>query len=242
MSEIFHEASKLFRTANESRAKEREKQPTAKHDENNTMGEIIRAGGAVVPGGRIRVCIFTFCKTTVVFVFMVCQETELQPLLVPRIRLRTGWFGENTYCWNSIIQFVKVIRKLFNDYYSKSEDPFVYYSDGSVEMSFADVLDRPVMEVLATNVERQNDGVFKLGYDEWESLVHERRKACFGGYFHEDEPSMFGLEFLQELLEYVFLCFGARFISVLAAKILTNLHREIKSESNPVSLNPWKLM
>lgn len=57
VSEIFHEMSKLFRTANESRAKEREKQPTAKHDENQTVAEVINAGAGVVPGGRIRVCL-----------------------------------------------------------------------------------------------------------------------------------------------------------------------------------------
>lgn len=157
------------------------------------------------------VYVFRFLETSFLFsALLFGQETELQPLSVPRIRLRTTWFGENTYCWNSIIQFVKVIRKLFYDFYSKEEEPFMYFSDGSVEMSFDDVLHRPVMEVLGTTDEGDNDDVHVIGFEEWKSYVVHKRINCGNGYFHEDEPSMWGLEFLQPLLEYVLFSFVFR--------------------------------
>ena len=56
VSEIFHEASRLFRTAHESRAKERQSAPTVQHDESETQNSMIDAGAAIAPGGRVFVC------------------------------------------------------------------------------------------------------------------------------------------------------------------------------------------
>lgn len=159
---------------------------------------------------------------------------------MPRIRLRTSLFAENTYCWNSLIQFVYVIRRLFDKYYSSREEPFRYFSDGSVEMAFVDVLDRPVMEVLGPAERDDYNSVYVCSYDEWFSFVKEKRLRCHNGFFHEDEPSMLGLDFLQELYEFVLVCANFFLDSqpCPVARTRTSTHRGVTPESNPPK---WKL-
>ena len=70
VSEMFHEASRLFRTASESRAKEREKAPTAKHDRNLTIKTMVESGAGVKPSGRIRVCDIRFLAEEILFCLM----------------------------------------------------------------------------------------------------------------------------------------------------------------------------